>query len=57
MNETPETLLAAVCPACGSAEIGEIKSHHMLQCRNGISSHELARAIGVTQKSAWRWNV
>ncbi len=22
-------------------------------CRNGISSHELARAIGVTQKSAW----
>lgn len=22
-------------------------------CKNGISSHELARAIGVTQKSAW----
>jgi transposase-like protein len=22
-------------------------------CRNGISSHEIARAIGVTQKSAW----
>lgn len=22
-------------------------------CRNGISSHELARAIGVTQKTAW----
>ena len=22
-------------------------------CRNGISSYELARAIGVTQKSAW----
>ena len=76
------------CPACGSDRIGEIKSRHMLQCRecrkqfshkvstifedsplgldkwfvavwciancrNGISSHELARAIGVTQKSAW----
>jgi transposase-like protein len=22
-------------------------------CRNGISSHEIARAVGVTQKSAW----
>ena len=22
-------------------------------CKNGISSHELARAVGVTQKSAW----
>jgi transposase-like protein len=22
-------------------------------CRNGISSHELARAVGITQKSAW----
>src|SRR6185369_3272606 len=22
-------------------------------CKNGISSHELARALGVTQKSAW----
>ena len=22
-------------------------------CRNGISSHELARALGVTQKTAW----
>ena len=77
-----------VCPACGSAQIGEIKSRHMLQCRecrkqfshkvgtifedspigldkwfvavwciancrNRISSHELGRAIGVTQKTAW----
>jgi hypothetical protein len=22
-------------------------------CRNGVSSYEVARAIGVTQKSAW----
>ena len=22
-------------------------------CKNGVSSHELARAIGVTQKTAW----
>ncbi len=22
-------------------------------CKNGISSHELARALGITQKSAW----
>lgn len=22
-------------------------------CKNGISSHELARALGVTQKTAW----
>ena len=22
-------------------------------CRNGISSHEIARTVGVTQKSAW----
>jgi hypothetical protein len=25
-------------------------------CKNGISSYELARAIGVTQKSAWHMN-
>lgn len=25
----------------------------MANCKNGASSHELARAIGVTQKSAW----
>jgi transposase-like protein len=77
-----------VCPECGSDRIGEIKTRHLLRCRecrkqfshkvgtifedsplgldkwfvavwcianrrNGISSHELARAIGVTQKSAW----
>ena len=76
------------CPHCGSDRIGEIKSRHLLRCkecrrqfshkvgtifedsplgldkwfvavwviancRNGISSHELSRAIGVTQKSAW----
>src|ERR1039458_7487247 len=23
-------------------------------CKNGVSSHEIGRAIGVTQKSAWR---
>ena len=22
-------------------------------CKNGVSSHELARSIGVTQKTAW----
>jgi transposase-like protein len=78
------------CPACGSENIGIIKSRRMFQCKtkdcrkqfsvkvgtifedsalgldkwfvavwsitnakNGISSCELARAIGVTQKSAW----
>lgn len=78
------------CPACGSVNVGEIKSRRSFQCRekvcrkqfstkvgtifedsplgfdkwlpavwcivnakNGISSCELARAIGVTQKSAW----
>jgi len=76
------------CPFCASERIGEIKSRHLLRCKdcrkqfshkagtifedsplgldkwfvavwcvanawNGISSHELARAIGVTQKSAW----
>jgi transposase-like protein len=25
----------------------------MVNCKNGISSYEVARAIGVTQKSAW----
>jgi len=76
------------CPACGSERIGEIKTRHLLRCkdcrkqfspkvgtifedsplgldkwfvavwaiancRNGISSHELGRALGVTQKTAW----
>ena len=76
------------CPECGSERIGEIKSRHLLRCkdcrkqfshkigtifedsplgldkwfvavwaiandRNGISSHELGRALGVTQKTAW----
>lgn len=76
------------CPACGSDRVGEIKTRHMLRCKdcrkqfshkvgtifedsplgldlwfvavwvianckNGISSHELARALGVTQKTAW----
>jgi transposase-like protein len=76
------------CPYCGSDRIGEIKTRHLLRCRecrkqfshkvgtifedsplgldkwfvavwciancrNGISSHELGRAIGVTQKTAW----
>ena len=76
------------CPFCGSERIGEIKSRHLLRCkdcrkqfshkvgtlfedsplgldkwfvavwcvanaRNGISSHELGRALGVTQKTAW----
>ena len=26
---------------------------YLANCRNGISSHELGRAIGVTQKTAW----
>ena len=25
----------------------------LVNCRNGISSHELGRALGITQKSAW----
>ncbi len=25
----------------------------MVNCKNGISSYEVARAIGITQKSAW----
>lgn len=25
----------------------------IVNCKNGISSHELARALGITQKSAW----
>jgi hypothetical protein len=25
----------------------------MVNCKNGISSYELHRALGVTQKSAW----
>src|SRR6266536_4650925 len=25
----------------------------LVNCRNGISSHELARTLGITQKSAW----
>jgi transposase-like protein len=76
------------CPDCDSDRIGEIKTRHLLRCKdcrkqfsykvgtifedsslgldkwfvavwvianckNGISSHELGRAIGVTQKSAW----
>lgn len=76
------------CPKCGSANVGEIASRNMLQCKscrkqfsykvgtifedsplgldkwfvavwcianakNGISSHELGRALGVTQKTAW----
>lgn len=78
------------CPKCGSANVGEIKSRRMFQCKakdcrkqfstkvgtifedsplgldkwfvavwcianakNGISSHELGRALDVTQKTAW----
>ncbi len=76
------------CPDCGSDRIGEIKTRHLLRCKdcrkqfshkvgtifedsplgldkwfvavwcvanckNGISSHELGRALGVTQKTAW----
>lgn len=78
------------CPKCGGANIGEIASRRIFQCRNaecrkqfsmkigtifedsplgldkwlpavwavansknGISSHELGRALNVTQKSAW----
>ena len=76
------------CPRCGGSRIGEIKSRHLLRCKdcrkqfshklgtifedsplgldkwftavwavanakNGISSHELGRALGVTQKTAW----
>lgn len=76
------------CPDCDSDRIGEIKTRHLLRCKdcrrqfsdkvgtifedsplgldkwfvavwcvanckNGISSHELGRAIGVTQKTAW----
>jgi len=25
----------------------------LVSCKNGVSSHELARALGITQKSAW----
>jgi transposase-like protein len=25
----------------------------LVNCRNGVSSHELARSLGITQKSAW----
>lgn len=77
-----------VCPVCGSDNIGEVATRHLLRCRscrkqfshkvgtifedsplgldkwfvavwaianckNGISSHELGRAIGVTQRTAW----
>jgi transposase-like protein len=76
------------CPKCGSANVTEIATRPILQCRdcrkqcsfktgtifedsplgldkwfvavwavanakNGISSHELGRALGITQKSAW----
>jgi transposase-like protein len=76
------------CPKCSGANIGEIATRHILQCRdcgkqfsykvgtifedsplgldkwltavwsvanakNGISSHELGRALNVTQKTAW----
>ncbi|NQT13231.1 MAG: IS1595 family transposase [Planctomycetes bacterium] len=76
------------CPECDSERIGEIKTRHLLRCKdcrkqfsykvgtifedsslgldkwfvavwvianckNGISSHELGRAVGVTQKTAW----
>ena len=76
------------CPKCSGANIGDIATRHILQCRdcgkqfsykvgtifedsplgldkwftavwsvantkNGISSHELGRALGVTQKTAW----
>ena len=77
-----------ICPKCGSQRIGQIKTRHLLRCKdcrkqfshkigtifedsplgldkwfvavwaianckNGISSHELGRAIGVTQRTAW----
>ena len=25
----------------------------LVNCRNGVSSYEVARALGITQKSAW----
>jgi transposase-like protein len=77
-----------VCPVCGSDQIGEISTRHLLRCKkcrkqfshkvgtifedsplgldkwfvavwaianckNGISSHELGWAIGVTERTAW----
>jgi transposase-like protein len=77
-----------VCVHCGGMRIGEIKTRHLMRCKdcrrqfsskvgtifedsplgldkwfvavwaianckNGISSHELGRAIGVTQRTAW----
>lgn len=78
------------CPKCGGAEVGNIVSRCMLQCKskgcrkqfsvkvgtifedsplplckwfvavwivinakNGVSSYEIHRALGITQKSAW----
>ena len=34
---------------------GEVASGHLASpnCKNGISSYELAKTLGVTQKSAW----
>jgi transposase-like protein len=26
---------------------------HVVSCKNGVSSHEMARTLGVTQKTAW----
>ena len=79
-----------ICPACGSDNVGQIRTRRMLRCnakgcrkqfsykvgtifedsalgldkwfvavwcitncKNGISSHELGRDLGITQKSAW----
>src|SRR5215207_8222082 len=28
----------------------------VVNCKNGVSSYEIARAIGITQKSAWHMN-
>ena len=30
-----------------------IAVRHIVNCQNGISSYEIASALGVTQKSAW----
>src|SRR6266568_2720826 len=42
-----------VCPACGHKDHYYLKTQKRWKCKNGISSYEISRDLGVSQKAGW----